>query len=144
MGSDVRLVGAMINVRHLDESIPFYEDVLGLRTMLREGSGAVLSSGEGADTTVLFLRELGSRAVRASAGLGLQWVGWHLAELSVLDRVEKKFRSRGCFVSRHSHGGVEFLSGHDPDRTKILVFCTEDGGWPYDYEEVPAAVYMAE
>jgi catechol 2,3-dioxygenase-like lactoylglutathione lyase family enzyme len=119
----------LLSVRDLDRSTAFYQAVLHLRELLREGRVAVLA-GEKVPFT-LFLRLANPGAVHfGSDALGVRSLTYDVGSVAELDRVEKGLRDFDAFRDRQSPSestGYRWVRGYDPDRFPLAFMANESG-----------------
>jgi catechol 2,3-dioxygenase-like lactoylglutathione lyase family enzyme len=120
----------VISVKDLDRSTTFYQDVMHLREVAREGDMAVLSE----DATGLFplyLRQAQRNAVRSGQqSLGVRSVSFNVGSLAELDRVEERLRALDAFRQRQTvdeAGRFDVVFGYDPDRLALTFSAHESG-----------------
>jgi catechol 2,3-dioxygenase-like lactoylglutathione lyase family enzyme len=121
------LRSVLISVSNLDRSVPFYEDVMSIREMQRDGQLAILGSDMG--SLMLILREASRGTVHSGQqSLGLRTFSCNVTSHAELDRVEERLLARGAFRDRQQIGDAamfEILRGYDPDRLP-MTFVTYD------------------
>jgi catechol 2,3-dioxygenase-like lactoylglutathione lyase family enzyme len=138
--------GLVIAVRDLERSVPFYEDVMSLREVMRDGEVALL---EGSGSFRLYLRGSHGQGTRPGRqALGPRVVSFDVGSASELDRVEERLRALGSFRTRQSlslHEDLEVVFGFDPDRL-ALTFATPPTGQPevFDRDRSVQAIYSAD
>jgi catechol 2,3-dioxygenase-like lactoylglutathione lyase family enzyme len=109
-----------VQVRHLDRSLAFYRDLLGLRLQHREGQMAQLH-GYGDAAPSLVLLEVGGHAPRLSGGSGLVRVAWRVDKQADLDLAEQLLQREGLTHQRRREEGLDIVDTRDPDRTHVLL-----------------------
>ena len=116
-----------VQVRHLDRSLAFYRDLLGLRLQHQEGQMAQLH-GYGDTAPSLVLLEVGGHAPRLSGGSGLVRVAWRVDKQADLDLAEQLLQREGLTYQRRREEGLDIIDTRDPDRTHVLlVWLSPDG-----------------
>jgi catechol 2,3-dioxygenase-like lactoylglutathione lyase family enzyme len=118
MARDARLGSVVMFVQHLERSVTFYEDVLGLQVTDRDPTAALLA---GAGGSQLILRAMGGNAPHPLGAVGVQYVIWTAASEPDLDRAEQVLRKRGAHISTRSSDGSTAVEGRDPDDIVVLV-----------------------
>jgi catechol 2,3-dioxygenase-like lactoylglutathione lyase family enzyme len=118
----------LISVSDLDRSIAFYQDVMSIQELRRDGALAILGS-DLTDSLVFILREASRSAVHAGQqSLGLRTFSCNVASHAELDRVEQRLRSLDAFRDRRKIGDAakfEILRGYDPDRLPMAFVTYE-------------------
>jgi catechol 2,3-dioxygenase len=109
-----------LQVADLRRSLSYYEEVLGLQVLDREGSRAVLGP-QGAGTALLELHELAG-AVPSRGRLGLYHFAILLPERPALGRLLAHLTERGVRAGAADHLVSEALYLHDPDGLGIEVY----------------------
>ena len=109
-----------VQVRHLDRSLAFYRDLLGLRLQHQEGQTAQLH-GYGDTAPSLVLLEVGGHAPRLGGGSGLVRVAWRVDKQADLDLAEQLLQREGLTYQRRREEGLDIVDTRDPDRTHVLL-----------------------
>jgi catechol 2,3-dioxygenase-like lactoylglutathione lyase family enzyme len=117
----------LVSVSDLRRSVAFYQDVVGVREVAREGEVVVLEGDRRA--FVVVLHEVGKHATRyGQQALGPRSVGFDVASQAELDAVAQRLeeaqalRSRRRFQDPHE---VEVVTGRDPDGLPLVFFSYE-------------------
>jgi catechol-2,3-dioxygenase len=136
---------ALLNVRNLDKSIEFYQDVLGLRPISREDRVAALMIDERSGRQVLVLRELdGANPVHMGRGtIGPRVIILEAASPDELDAIEQRLTERNAFIGRRRTDTWEAVVGVDPDRIELSISSSLTGA-PIDsthWEHLDQMVY---
>ena len=136
---------ALLNVRNLNKSIEFYQDVLGLRPISREDRVAALMIDETSGRQVLVLRELdGANPVHMGRGsIGPRVIILEAASPDELDAIEQRLTERNAFIGRRRTDTWEAVVGVDPDRIELSISSSLTGG-PIDsthWEHLDQMVY---
>ncbi len=139
----------LLSVRDLDRSTSFYQAVLQLREVLRQGRVAVLAHDERVMFT-LFLRLAHPDAVHfGQEALGVRSLTYDVGSLAELDRVEKALRAFDAFRDRLSPpetAGYRWVRGYDPDRFPLAFMACESGKRvsPDDLRRAVAGMYAVD
>lgn len=135
----------LVSVRDLSRSAAFYQEVLGLHEVAREGEVAVLEGPR--RRFAVQLREVSGQAVRhGQQELGPRAISFDVESRSELDLVAQRLEAAGALVSRgplHGSEPFEVVSGRDPDGLP-LVFIVYETGQPLDpdhYRHVALHMY---
>jgi catechol 2,3-dioxygenase-like lactoylglutathione lyase family enzyme len=136
MAQGARIDSAIMFVQDLDRSVSFYTDVLGLEITDRDTTAALLSSAGGSH---LIIRAMGTGAVHALGGVGVQYVIWTAADQDDLDRCERALKGRAAHVETRKSGPVSAVEGRDPDG--IVVMVTYPGPDQEPLHKLPSRIY---
>jgi catechol 2,3-dioxygenase-like lactoylglutathione lyase family enzyme len=120
----------LVSVSDLDRSIAFYEDVLHLRTLLREDKIAILRSPEGGSSTVALREALRGATRQGQHVLGVRMFVCDVGSLAELGRTEERLRALDAFERRQyfdEAGKVVFVAGRDPDRLPLIFMANVSG-----------------
>ena len=146
MASDVppwSIRAVVVSVRDLDRSSAFYQDVLNVPEVSRDGQIAVLS-GELIPGFALYLREAHRNAVHSGQTLGVRAFSCDVGSFAELDRVEERLRAHAGFRSRQfldDDQRFEMVQGDDPDRLSV-IFVAHETDFPLsDYRNAMARLY---
>ena len=101
MAHGARLGSAVMFVQDLDRSVSFYTEVLGLEVADRSPTAALLASRGGSQ---LILRAMGSGAVHALGGVGVQYVVWTAADEADLERCERVLKKLSAYRETRAGG----------------------------------------
>jgi catechol 2,3-dioxygenase-like lactoylglutathione lyase family enzyme len=137
----------LVSVKDLDVSAVFYQDVMGLREVMRQDQIAVLGN-EPSGKLDIILRVSGRSASHRSGqqALGLRAISFDVGYFEELDRVERSLRTREAFLDRGSSGPprtFEYVRGHDPDR-QVLIFMAYSAGMEFSadhYQQTVGLMY---
>ena len=117
-----RLGPVRLQVSDLSRSLPFYQDVLGLQILARDGSKALLGP-QASDTPLVELHELrGARAVPKRGALGLYHFAILLPDRASLGRFVRHLGEVGARAGAADHLVSESLYLQDPDNLGIEVY----------------------
>ena len=133
----------LVSVKDLDVSAVFYQDVMGLREVMRQDQIAVLGN-EPSGRLDIILRVSGRSASHRSGqqALGLRAISFDVGCFDELDRVERSLRTGEAFLDRGSSGPprtFEYVRGHDPDR-QVLIFMAYRAGMKFSAEHYQQTV----
>jgi len=78
-----------LQVCHLDRSLPFYRDALGLEVAWKDDMVAVLR-GTGDTSATLLLREIGGEPKQHLGEAGVTRIGWQATSSAELDSAEER------------------------------------------------------
>ena len=121
----VRLNHAVLYVRDLERSVPFYRDVLGFRTVMTMGEAAAFIQAPGSTNDHdLGLFQLGPGAGPSEAGrrtVGLYHLAWEVDTLAELERLAGRLSEAGALVGASDHGTTKSLYAKDPDGLEFEV-----------------------
>ena len=128
-----RLGRVRLQVASLDRSLPFYEGVLGLRLLGRDGAAATLGA-HGDDTVLVELHErAGARPVPRRGRLGLYHFAILLPDRAALGRFLAHLAARGVRAGMSDHAVSEALYLADPDGLGIEVYADRPRDtWRYE------------
>ena len=117
-----RLGRVQLQVGDLARSLDFYQDVLGLRVVARDGSRAVLAA-HGDDQPLIELHELhGANAVPRRGALGLYHYAILLPDRAALGRFARHLNDIGTRAGAGDHLVSEAFYLQDPDNLGIEVY----------------------
>jgi catechol 2,3-dioxygenase-like lactoylglutathione lyase family enzyme len=140
-GWSIRAV--VVSVRDLDRSSTFYQDVMNVREVSRDGQIAVLS-GDLIPGFALYLREAHRNAVHSGQALGVRAFSCDVGSFAELNRIEDSLRARDAFRGRQfldDDEQFEMVQGQDPDRLS-LVFVAHGADLALtDYRHAMARLY---
>ncbi len=123
-----RLNHAVLYVRNLTESVSFYTEVLGFRSVGMTPDGfdgaAFLQAPGSTNDHDLGLFELGPQAGPSGAGhttVGLYHLAWELDTLDELERTSQALSAAGALVGASDHGTTKSLYGRDPSGLEFEI-----------------------
>jgi catechol 2,3-dioxygenase-like lactoylglutathione lyase family enzyme len=135
MAHGARLGTAVMFVQDLDRSLSFYREVLALEVADRSPTAALLEG----DGSQLILRSMGSGAVHALGGVGVQYVIWTAADEADLDRCERALKDLSAYRDSRVSGQVRLVEGRDPDDIVVMVLYPGPDRVPM--HELPVRIY---
>lgn len=112
--------GVHVQVRDLERSVSFYQNVLGLEVIWKDDRLAVLTSAEDVGDT-LVLRKVGESARPHAGEVGVTRLFWRVGDPADLDETEDRLTRHSVPYQRHREGEVPGISAHDPDGIDIVV-----------------------
>ena len=118
MEHPARITSSVVFVSDLGRSVEFYRDVFSCEVAL-EARGAALLLARGGFQ--VYLIERGSRSMRPSGGIGMQYLIWTVDSHSDLEECLARLSARGRRTDSYASGGVDFVAGRDPDGIRILI-----------------------
>jgi catechol 2,3-dioxygenase len=134
----------VLNVRHLETSVAFYCDILGMREVGRFGKRMAFFSATGENHHDLAVVEIGPDARPADDGaVGLCHVALKIGgRLDELRRARAHLETHGVAIRRiENHRVSQSIYFADPDGNEIELYVDDDPGiWRSD----PTAVATAE
>jgi catechol-2,3-dioxygenase len=136
MAEGVRLRAAVVFVRNLDASVPFYRELLDLEVVDNSTTAALLGSADGSQ---LVLRAFGDNAPRALGSIGLQYLAWSTGSRADLDRRAEILRRHSAYRETREDQDVTVVEGRDPDDLPIMIVYARGDGPPM--RELPARIY---
>ena len=120
--ADIRLGRVRLQVQDLDRSVSFYERVLGLRVLSREGAGAVLTAQDDEAPLVELLADAAVQPLRGQRRLGLFHFAILLPDRAALGRFVAHLAAIGARAGASDHLVSEALYLSDPDGLGIEVY----------------------
>jgi catechol 2,3-dioxygenase-like lactoylglutathione lyase family enzyme len=134
----------VVSVRDLDRSSTFYQDVMQVQELFREGQIAVLGTSRTFSFS-LYLREANRDAVHSGQqALGVRSFSCDVGSMSELDRVQSRLQALDGFIRREvvdESERFEMVQGRDPDRLSLVFVATESDLPPSDYRRILARIY---
>jgi hypothetical protein len=113
-----KISSSVIFVAELDRSVEFYSAVFACKVAILDVDAALLLSSDGFQ---LYLVAKGHRAQHALGGIGPQYLIWAVDNAESRDHFEQVLKDRGVRTDTHTSGGVEFVTGHDPDGIRVVI-----------------------
>lgn len=120
----VQLNHAVLFVRVLADSVPFYRDVMGFRVVGQMQGAAFLQAAGSTNDHDLGLFEVGSEAGHSAAGrssVGLYHLAWEVDTLAELERLRTALSDAGALVGATDHGTTKAIYARDPDGLEFEV-----------------------
>ena len=117
-----RLGGVRLQIVDLDRSIGYYEQVLGLRVLRRDGNAAVMGTQDGVTPLVELQTRPGVRPIRPGATLGLYHFAILLPQRAALGRFVRHLAAIGARAGMADHLVSEAIYLTDPDGLGIEVY----------------------
>lgn len=114
----LRLASAVMFVRRLDHSVPFYRELLALEVVVQTDTAALLVSPSGSQ---LYLRGMGPKVEHPLGNIGIQYLIWTADGEEDLRRCERVLRAYSSQVSSETVDGYTLLEGRDPDDVPVIV-----------------------
>jgi catechol-2,3-dioxygenase len=120
---------SLLNVRDLERSLGFYQDVFGLRVASRDNRVAVLMISEAERQQVLVLREEGGpQAIHMGrGGIGPRVLALEAGSPAELDAIGQRLAEREALIGRRRTASWESIVGVDPDRIQVAVSASLTG-----------------
>ena len=119
---DTTLRGVLLQVADLDRSLPFYQDVLGLR-VIKQASGRAALAASGDDGALVHLVEQpGAHPVSPRSRLGLYHYAILLPDRASLARLVRHLSGLGIRLGAGDHLVSEAFYLSDPDGLGIEVY----------------------
>lgn len=127
---ELSIQAVLLNVRNLDRSIRFYQDVLELTVAARADRVAALMIHESDRQQLLILREVdGANPMHMGRGsIGPRLISLEATALDELDQIEQRLTTRNAFIGRRRTETWEAVVGVDPDRIELSVSASLTGG----------------
>ena len=119
-----RLNHAVLYVRNVEQSVAFYRDVLGFRTVHSMPGAAFLQASASTNDHDLGLFEIGSGAAASPAGrgsVGLYHLAWEVDTLDELTRIARALTDVDALHGASDHSTTKALYAKDPDGIEFEV-----------------------
>jgi catechol-2,3-dioxygenase len=136
MAEGVRLRAAVVFVRNLDASVPFYRELLDLEIVDNSSTAALLGSTDGSQ---LVLRAFGENAPRSLGSIGVQYVAWSTGSREDLDHRAEILRRHSAYRETREDEETIVVEGRDPDDLPIMIVYARGNRPPM--HELPARIY---
>jgi catechol-2,3-dioxygenase len=136
MAEGVRLRAAVVFVRNLDVSVPFYRELLDLEVVDTSPTATLLGSADGSQ---LALRAFGENAPRALGAIGVQYLTWSTSSKDDLDRRTEILRRHSAYRETRGDQDVTVVEGRDPDDIPIVIVYAQGNRPPM--RELPVRIY---
>lgn len=114
------IFGVHLQVSDLDRSESFYQDALGMETVWKDDTLAVLHGPDDTGDT-LALRKIGAGVPHHTGQTGVTRLFWRVSDPAVLDITEERLTRHSVPYRRHREGEIRGISTHDPDGIDIVV-----------------------
>jgi catechol 2,3-dioxygenase len=112
-----------LRVRHLEDTLGFYRDVLGLRVLAREGGTARLAASESAGPALVELVEAPEAPVPPPGAVGLFHVAFLVPDRPALGDALRRLHEAGWpLQGAADHGVSEALYTADPEGNGIEIY----------------------
>ncbi|WP_396223929.1 VOC family protein [Gemmatimonas sp.] len=120
--ASTRLGAVRLQVSHLDRSLAWYQEVLGMELLGAQGDARSLGVRGAIEPLVVLEYRPGTRPIRSSSRLGLYHVAILLPDRPALGRFVHHLAQRGVRAGASDHLVSEALYLHDPDGLGIEVY----------------------
>lgn len=128
-----RLGRVQLQIAHLEESLRFYRNVLGLRELDRAESRAVLGGQEDPTPLIELVEQPGTEPVPPRGRLGLYHVALRLPDRAALGRFLRHLADMDIEAGTSDHRVSEAIYLNDPDGLGIEVYADRPrSSWTYD------------
>lgn len=127
-----RLNHAVLRVRDVERSVAFYEAVLGLEVIAREGGVmAFMRAPDSANHHDLGLFRVGSNAAAPDErGVGLYHLAWEVDRIEDLREAARTLERLGAISGASDHGATKSIYGYDPDGNEFeLMWLVPREAW---------------
>jgi catechol 2,3-dioxygenase-like lactoylglutathione lyase family enzyme len=144
---EISIQTVLLNVRDLQHSIDFYQDVFELPLISREEEVATLMVLETNRSQVLLLRQLRRGSHHAGRDyVGLRMLSFEVASSKELEAIEQKLVDRNALIWHKRTERYRGLMGVDPDRTEICAASSVTGSpiSSEDWKELDETIYTIE
>ena len=135
-----RLTPAVLFVRDVKRSVPFFTEALGFRVRAEVPGRAAFLQAEGSTNDHdLGLFEVGASAADSPAGesaVGLYHLAWEVDTLAELRRIAGVLSGRSALVGASDHGSTKALYARDPDGIEFEV------SWLVPADQLPEEVAL--
>ena len=115
------ILSVYLQVAHLDRSLSFYRDGLGLEVIWNDDMLALLR-GTGENPGTLGLRDVGGDAKQRMGQAGVTRIGWQVTSSADLDSAEERLTGYGTQYQRVDESDGGRIVTHDPDGLSIILF----------------------
>jgi catechol-2,3-dioxygenase len=136
MAEGIRLSGAVVFVRNLDRSVPFYRELLSMEVTDTSSTAALLVTDDGSQ---LVLRAFGQNAPHALGSIGVQYLTWTTSSKDDLDQRAEILRRHSAYRETRTDAGITVVEGRDPDDLVIMLVYSGPGRSPM--RGLPARIY---
>lgn len=118
MTSSPHVTSSVMFVAELERSVDFYCEVLSCEVTIHDRDAALLLAAGGFQ---IYLIARAARTWHPSRAIGPQYLIWAVDSAQALEEADQALRRRGRRTFTHTAGGVDFVTGADPDGIRILV-----------------------
>ena len=117
-GAGMRLTSVVLYVFDLEQSVSFYQELLGLEVTVDNPSAALLVGGDGSQ---LYLRAVGPHAPHPIGGIGVQCSVWTAPNEAELKRCEQVLKRLNAHTTTHVAEEFSWVEGRDPNGVPVMV-----------------------
>jgi catechol-2,3-dioxygenase len=136
MAEGIRLRAAVVFVRNLEASVPFYRELFDLEVVDSSPTAALLGSADGSQ---LVLRAVGENTARALGSIGVQYLAWSTGSKADLDRRTEILRGHSAYRETRGDQDITVVEGRDPDDIPIVIVYAQGNRPPM--HDLPARIY---
>ncbi len=126
MAKPMRVGHLVLNVKDLQASKKFYEEVLGFEISIERPTGVFFTCGKIHHDLALFQAPEGAMPV-TEGQLGLNHFAVQVEDLEALTEVYNTLKDKGATLDRNTdHGMTSSVYFFDPDNNRIEFFCNNN------------------